>query len=83
MISDNTPIVVGVGQYSERVGEPAYKALSYMDLGGLAIAEALMDTCAGKELVKSIDTLAAIRAFEMSRPGKELWWAGQHSWRSC
>lgn len=71
MISDNTPIVVGVGQYSERVGEPAYKALSYMDLGGLAIAEALMDTCAGKELVKSIDTLAAIRAFEMSRPGKE------------
>ena len=75
MIADNTPVIIGVGQHSERVAEPGYEALSYMDLGGRALAAALADTGAdegaGGSVADAIDTLAAIRAFEMSRPGKE------------
>ena len=33
MIADNTPVIIGVGQYSERVQDEGYEALSYMDLG--------------------------------------------------
>ncbi len=71
MVADNTPVIIGVGQYSERVGEPGYEALSYMDLGGRALAAAITDTAASGNVAAAIDTLAAIRAFEMSRPGKE------------
>lgn len=68
MIADNTPVIIGVGQYSERVGEPGYEALSYMDLGGRALAAAIADSGAIGNLAGAIDTLAAIRAFEISRP---------------
>lgn len=70
-VSDNTPVIIGVRQYSERVGEPGYEALSYMDLGGRALAAAIADSGANAPVAPAIDTLAAIRAFEMSRPGKE------------
>ncbi|MEL6487633.1 MAG: hypothetical protein AAFQ13_10895 [Pseudomonadota bacterium] len=36
MVADNTPVIIGVGQYSERVSEPSYEGLNYMDLGGRA-----------------------------------------------
>lgn len=71
MVADNTPVIIGVGQYSERVGEPGYEALSYMDLGGRALAAAIANAGAIGQVADAIDTLAAIRAFEMSRPGKE------------
>ncbi len=75
LVADNTPVIIGVGQYSERVGEPGYAALSYMDLGGKALAAAIADSAASgpgkqKALAGAIDTLAAIRAFEMSRPDR-------------
>jgi acetyl-CoA C-acetyltransferase len=60
-----------VGQYSERVGEPGYAALSTMDLGGRALAAAIADSGASGSVAQAIDTLAAIRAFEMSRPGRK------------
>ena len=44
MIADNTPVIIGVGQYSERVGQPGYEALSYMDLAGRALANAIDDS---------------------------------------
>ena len=71
MIADNTPVIIGVGQYSERVGEPDYEALSYMDLGGRALAAAIADSGASGDVAGAIDTLAAIRAFEMSRPDRK------------
>lgn len=69
-VADDTPVIIGVGQYSERVGEPGYAALSYMDLGGRALAAAIADSGASGPVAGAIDTLAAIRAFEMSRPGR-------------
>ncbi|MDZ4277028.1 MAG: acetyl-CoA acetyltransferase, partial [Erythrobacter sp.] len=70
-IADNTPVIIGVGQYSERVGELGYAALSYMDLGGRALAAAIADSGATGSVADAIDTLAAIRAFEMSRPDRK------------
>ncbi len=69
-IADNTPVIIGVGQYSERVGEPGYEALNYMNLGGRALAAAIADTGASGTVAGAIDTLVTIRAFEMSRPGR-------------
>ena len=71
MVADNTPVIIGVGQYSERVGEPGYEALSYMDLAGRALGAAISDSAASGSVADAIDTLAAIRAFEMSRPDRE------------
>lgn len=71
MIADNTPVIIGVGQASEHVGQPGYEALSYIDLGGRALAAAIDNTGASGEVAGAIDTLAAIRAFEMSRPDRK------------
>jgi len=71
MIADNTPVIIGVGQYSERVGEPGYEVLSYMDLAGRALGAAIADTGPSGSVAGAIDTLAAIRAFEMSRPDRK------------
>jgi acetyl-CoA C-acetyltransferase len=70
-VADKTPVIIGVGQYSERVGEPGYAALSYMDLAGRALAGAIADSGASGGVAEAIDTLAAIRAFEMSRPDRK------------
>lgn len=70
-VPDNTPVIIGVGQYSERVGEPGYEALSYMDLAGRALKAAIADSGASGSVASAIDTLAAIRAFEMSRPDRK------------
>ena len=70
-VADNTPVIIGAGQYSERVGEPGYAALSYMDLGGRALGAAIADSGASGDVAGAIDTLAAIRAFEMSRPDRK------------
>jgi acetyl-CoA C-acetyltransferase len=74
-IADNTPVIIGVGQFSERVGEPGYAALSVTELGGRALAAAIADAKRGaartNALAGAIDTLAAIRAFGMSRPDRK------------
>ncbi|MEL6876784.1 MAG: acetyl-CoA acetyltransferase [Pseudomonadota bacterium] len=71
MIADNTPVIIGVGQHSERVQDEGYEALSYMNLGGRALAAAIADAGASGDVALAIDTLAAIRAFEMSRPDRK------------
>lgn len=68
MIADDTPVVIGVGQYSERAGEPGYAALSPMDLAGRALAAAIADCGANGDVAQAIDTIAAIRQFEISYP---------------
>ncbi len=68
-VPDSTPIIIGVGQVSERPGEPGYRARSPMDLAGDALVAAVVDARAEKGLAEAIDTLAAIRQFEISTPG--------------
>jgi acetyl-CoA C-acetyltransferase len=65
-VADNTPVIVGVGQVSERVGEEGYRELSPMDLAGAALKAALADARGKRSLAKALDTVAAIRQFEIS-----------------
>ena len=52
-VADTTPVIIGVGQYSERVGEPGYQGLNYMALGGRALAEAIADITSSGETLRA------------------------------
>lgn len=65
-MDDNTPVIIGVGQVSERVGEPGYLERSPMDLAGAALKAAFADAQAKRKLAPALDTVAAIRQFEIS-----------------
>lgn len=64
-VPPHTPVVVGVGQASERLGADGYRALSAADLAAEAVRAALTD--AGVP-ASSIDTVAAVRAFDVASP---------------
>ena len=69
-LDPRTPVVVGVGQASERLDTPDYRARSPVDLAADAAADALADTGADPAAVAAaIDTVAGIRQFENSFPG--------------
>ena len=68
LVPDSTPVIIGVAQVSERTGQPGYAARSPMDLAGEALNKAIADAGAGGDLARAIDTLAAIRQFEISTP---------------
>ena len=66
-MNDNTPIIIGVGEASERIDAADYAALSPADLAGRAAAQACADTgVAG--IAAHIEVIAAIRQFEVSWP---------------
>ncbi|WP_420871719.1 acetyl-CoA acetyltransferase [Gordonia hongkongensis] len=65
-IDPTTPVVVGVGQASERLTDPGYEALGEADLAARAVTAAFADS--GGDVAGSIDTIAAIRSFEISSP---------------
>jgi len=68
-INARTPVIIGVGQAAERPTDPDYRALSPADLAGEAARAAITDAGGRGNLAASIDTLAAIRQFEISSPG--------------
>ncbi|HWA63967.1 MAG TPA: acetyl-CoA acetyltransferase [Caulobacteraceae bacterium] len=68
-MADLTPIIIGVGEASERIDAPDYKALSPADLAGLASRAALDDALSCEKLAPHVDVIAAIRQFEVSGPG--------------
>jgi len=65
--SDLTPVIIGVGEASERIEAADYAALSPADLAGRAAAAALADAGAG-DIAGQIDVVAAIPQFEVSGP---------------
>ncbi|MGN6250356.1 MAG: acetyl-CoA acetyltransferase [Marmoricola sp.] len=68
-LDPRTPVLVGVGQSSERIDDPDYTGLSAVDLAAAAAREALADTGADPDAVATaIDTVAAVRQFEVSTP---------------
>src|ERR1700722_1796147 len=66
-MSDNTPILIGVGEASERIDAADYAALSPVALAAKAAAAALADAGA-PALAGHIDVIAAIHQFEVSGP---------------
>ena len=61
------PILIGVGEASERIDAPDYAALSPVALASKAAAAAIADAGA-PSLAAHIDVIAAIRQFEVSGP---------------
>ncbi|HEX3489416.1 MAG TPA: acetyl-CoA acetyltransferase [Streptosporangiaceae bacterium] len=64
-----TPVVVGVGQVSERLDTPGYQRRSAADLASAAASAAVTDTGASPDqILAAIDTVAGVRQFEISHP---------------
>ncbi|HEY1415263.1 MAG TPA: acetyl-CoA acetyltransferase [Caulobacteraceae bacterium] len=65
---DLTPVLVGVGEASERIEVKGYEALSPADLAGRAAHAALEDALSVDALARHIDVIATVRQFETSHP---------------
>src|SRR5215468_473027 len=69
-LDPRTPVIVGAGQSSERLGEPGYRGRSPADLAADAARAALEDTGASPAAVAAaIEVVAGVRQFENSAPG--------------
>lgn len=69
-LDPRTPVLVGVGQFCDPIDGPSYERLSPVELAAAAARLALADTGADPAALASvIDTVAAIRQFEISVPG--------------
>src|SRR5262245_48619094 len=69
-LDPRTPVIVGVGQSSERIGDPGYRRLSPVELAAAAARAAIADTGADAAAVSAaVDTVAGVRQFEISVPG--------------
>lgn len=64
----STPVIVGVGQWSERLGEDGYEGLSPVDLAARA-ARVALDDAAGSAAITEVDVIACPRQFDESFPG--------------
>lgn len=68
-VDPRTPILVGVGQFTERIDDPDYRGMSAVDLATAAARAALGDTGADAgELAAAVDTVFGLRQFEISGP---------------
>ena len=68
----STPILVGVGQYTDRIEDPAYRALSVVELGAEAARRALNDALGVEQLAPHIDVV--VPACASSRPPPQPPW---------
>ena len=68
-LDPDTPVVVGVGQASERLTDPDYEALGEAALAARAVGAAISDAgTSTAAIANAVDTVAAIRSFEISSP---------------
>lgn len=68
-VDPHTPVVVGVGQSTERIGTLDYRGMSSVDLATEAVRAALADTGADVAAVaQSIEVFAGLRQFEICTP---------------
>lgn len=65
-MTDLTPIIVGVGEASERIDAPDYKALSPVELAAAAARAALDDALSVAAIAPHLDLVAGIPQFEIS-----------------
>jgi acetyl-CoA C-acetyltransferase len=68
-VDPRTPVIVGVGQSAENIGDSSYRGMSAVELATAAAQAALADTGADPgALARAIDTVAGVRQFEISGP---------------
>jgi acetyl-CoA C-acetyltransferase len=69
MVDPRTPVIVGVGQFTERIDDPDYRGMSAVELATEAVRAALADTGADVTAVaKAIQVFAGLRQFEICTP---------------
>ncbi|MBB3749820.1 acetyl-CoA C-acetyltransferase [Mycolicibacterium sp. BK634] len=69
MVDPRTPVIVGVGQFTERIDDPDYRGMSAVDLATEAVRAAITDTGADVNAVtKAIQVFAGLRQFEICTP---------------
>ncbi|MBF4160842.1 enoyl-CoA hydratase-related protein [Nocardioides acrostichi] len=65
-----TPVLVGVGEASERIDDPGYAARSECDLAAMALREAVADICVDDAAVlAALDLAAMTRSFDQMSVG--------------
>ena len=68
-VDARTPVIVGVGQFTENIDDPGYRGMSAVELATAAVRAALVDTGADTQAVAgAIDTVVGLRQFEISGP---------------
>lgn len=68
-VDPRTPIIVGVGQFTERIDDPGYRGMSAVELAAAAAEAALADTGKAGAVAAAVDTVVGIRQFEISGRG--------------
>ena len=69
MVDPRTPVIVGVGQFTERLDDPGYRGMSSVELATEAVRAALADTGADLTAVaEAIEVFAGLRQFEICSP---------------
>src|ERR1700759_2433364 len=68
-VDPRTPVIVGVGQFTENIDDPGYRGMSSVELATEAAHAALTDTGAGVDAAPSaVDAVVGLRQFEISGP---------------
>lgn len=67
-MADNRPVIIGVGEASERIESPDWQAMSPADLAGRAAQAASDDAGARASIAEALDLIAGVRQFETSGP---------------
>ena len=67
-MADSTPVIVSVGEFSEKAGDEGYMFRSPVALATMAAKAALADTGVTRPLALEIDVVAGIRQAEVSAP---------------
>ena len=67
MVDPRTPVIVGVGQFTENIDDPSYRGMSAVELATEAAKAALTDTGAkADDVAKAVDVVVGLRQFEIS-----------------
>jgi acetyl-CoA C-acetyltransferase len=68
-VDPRTPVLVGVGQFTERIDDPDYRGMSAVELATEGVRAALADTGADvASVAASIQVFAGLRQFEICTP---------------
>ncbi|MET0454811.1 MAG: acetyl-CoA acetyltransferase [Mycobacterium sp.] len=68
-VDPHTPVLVGVGQFTERIDDANYRGMSAVDLATEATRAALADTGADvHDVARAIEVFAGLRQFEICTP---------------
>lgn len=65
---ENTPIIVGVGQFTQQIPDDLQQCMSHYELAGAASKNALEDCDSQVDLAPYIDTVVGVRTFADSSP---------------